>query len=87
VGSSPTRPTKKGEVSGVLARRRSCPSCDLLRNCSQWGTELAIADLPPGVRPIFRSAGGLITVGHHAGRLVVLDPEQRRTLADIALKD
>ncbi len=52
-----------------------------------WGTALAIADLPPKVNAIFRSGGGLITVGHSAGRVIVLDPEQRRTVADIALKE
>lgn len=52
-----------------------------------WGVELAIADLPPEAHPIFRSTGGLITVGHSAGRVVVLDAERHRTVADIALKD
>lgn len=52
-----------------------------------WGAALAIADLPLGARAIFRSAGRLITIGHSAGRVVVLDPEQRRTVADVALTD
>lgn len=52
-----------------------------------WGSELAIVDLPLEVHPIFRDTGGMITIGHTAGRVVVLDPERRRTVADIALKD
>jgi len=52
-----------------------------------WGAALAVVDLPLGVTPIFRSAGRLITIGHSAGRVVVLDPEKRRTVADITLND
>lgn len=74
-----------GAVFGTLIET---PQVQRVEVHPDWrGTALAIADLPPMVNAILRSGGGLITVGHSAGRVVVLDPERRRTVADIALKD
>ena len=53
---------------------------------SRWNdAELAVITIPAGAHPIVRSACDLITVAHTNGRVVAIDPNLRRTVADLTV--